>query len=284
MRITNDNTLYIADLSNSRIVVIEPNSTTAIAIIQNGSDSNPLFVTPNDVFVTQKYIYVLDITNSHVIRFFKNRTNPVTIAGITGQYGGPDNTSTIGTCYSIFVDNNENLYVSDFSNNRVVRYSSNSSSGMPGVVIAGRAIGGSNASQFNGPWGIFVNEVGTLYVADLLNHRIQRWDKGASSGVTVAGTGLGGNNLSQLYYPMAIVVDSNEYMYILDSGNNRILRWAPNSDTGECIAACTGNTETGVETLNWPYTLAFDSYGSLFISDSYNNRVQKFQILSSFGE
>ncbi|CAF4945941.1 unnamed protein product, partial [Rotaria sp. Silwood1] len=274
IRITNDDTLYIADSDNSRIVVIRSNSTTAVAIIQNGSDSNPLFSMPGDIFITEKYIYVADLGNSDVVRFFKNRTSPEIIAGIKGQYGNSDNTSTIGFCYSIFVDKNENLYVSDFTNNRVVRYSPNSSSGMPGMIIAGNGTSGNDSSQLNIPWGIFVNEVETLYVVDSFNHRVQIWNNGASFGVTVAGTGVNGNSLSELSYPSAIVVDLNGYMYIVDKGNSRIVRWAPNSNTGECIAACTGITDIGIDILHWPNALAFDSYGSLFISDGNNNRVQ----------
>lgn len=57
---SNDNILYIADYQNNRIVLIAPNSTTAMAIMQNGSDSKPLFQYPTSVFVTEKYIYVLD--------------------------------------------------------------------------------------------------------------------------------------------------------------------------------------------------------------------------------
>ncbi|CAF1499045.1 unnamed protein product, partial [Rotaria sordida] len=73
-------------------------------------------------------------------------------------------------------------------------------------------------------------------------------------------------------------------MYITDFGNNRILRWPPDSNSGECIVTCTGIGGNGIDTLNGPFSLAFDSYGSLFVSDGNNNRVQKFQILSGFGE
>ncbi|CAF3035175.1 unnamed protein product [Rotaria sp. Silwood2] len=284
INIANDNTLYIADVLNNRVVAIGPNSTTAIAIIQNAPDSTSLFAYPIDVFVTQKYLYVSDMDNFRLVRLFKNGTDPVTFAGIQGIYGISLNTSTISYCFNLFVDSNENLYASDLDHHRVVRYPSNSSSGMPGVVIAGNGTSGTSASQLNGPYGIFVNEEGTLYVSDSSNHRIQRWNIGASSGMTAAGTGVHGNRLSQLSYPTGIVVDSNGYMYIVDYGNNRIIRWAPNSSSGICIAACTGTYGNDVDMLSTPFALAFDSYGSLFISDGSNNRVQKFQILSSFGE
>ncbi|CAF4694611.1 unnamed protein product, partial [Rotaria sp. Silwood2] len=153
----------------------------------------------------------------------------------------------------------ENLFVSDTNNNRVVRYSSNSSSGMPGLVVAGNGTEGSSASQLSSPYGVYVNAVGTLYVADSGNSRIQRWNKGASFGVTVAGTEVS-----------------------VDTGNNRILRWPPNSTSGECIVACTGLSGTEVNMLGMPFAMAFDSYGSLFVSDTINNQVQKFQILDGF--
>ncbi|CAF4979269.1 unnamed protein product, partial [Rotaria sp. Silwood1] len=135
-----------------------------------------------------------------------------------GEYGSGLDTSTIGNCFNIFVDSNENLYVSDYDNNRVVRYPSNSSSGMPGVVVAGNGTSGTSASQLNGPRGV------------------------------------------------------------------QILRWPPNSNSGECIVACTGISGVGIDMLYGPFALAFDSYGSLFISDGNINRVQKFQILSGFDE
>ncbi|CAF3273496.1 unnamed protein product [Rotaria sp. Silwood2] len=133
----------------------------------------------------------------------------------------------------------------------MVRYSSNSSSGMPGVLY--------------GPTGVFVNEAETLYVADTRNHRIQRWDNGASSGVTVAGTGVSGSTLFQLSFPRGIVVDSNGYMYIVDYGNNRILRWAPSSNSGECLVACTGTSGSGANMLFLPAALTFDSLANVSI-------------------
>jgi sugar lactone lactonase YvrE len=117
---------------------------------------------------------------------------------------------------------------------------------------------GSNNNQLNQPYGLFVDENGTIYIADYKNHRIMKWYSGATSGIMVAG---------------------NEYMYISEYGNSRITRWPPNANYGECIAACTGTTGTASTQLYEPYSLAFDSNGSLYVSDTGNNRIQKFQIL-----
>jgi sugar lactone lactonase YvrE len=95
----------------------------------------------------------------------------------------------------------------------------------------------------------------------------------------VAGDGTSGTSSTQLSYPTQIVIDTNDYMYISEGGNSRITRWPPNSNYGECIAACTGTSGTASTQLNGPFSLAFDSDGSLYVTDTANNRTQKFQIL-----
>jgi sugar lactone lactonase YvrE len=100
----------------------------------------------------------------------------------------------------------------------------------------------------------------------------------------VAGNGSSGSSFSQLSLPTALVVDANGYMYILDTNNNRILRWAPNATSGVCIAACTGTSGAQTNQLNFPTGVAFDSNGSMYVSDQNNNRIQKFQILDSNSE
>jgi sugar lactone lactonase YvrE len=104
------------------------------------------------------------------------------------------------------------------------------------------------------------------------------WKSGASVGSTVAGNGVQGSSLSQLSAPGGIVLDKNGYIYIADTGNYRIVRWAPNSTTGVCIVACTLTAGTNVNQLGWPTAVAFDDKGSLYVADSPNNRIQKFQI------
>ena len=276
-----DDTLYVADYMNARVVLIKPNSTTAVSVIQYTQNGSSLFTNTPDLFVTEKYLYVLDSWKSHVLRFFKNGTNPTVTAGITDQWEQGLNTSIIYNAYNIFVDSQEQLYVCDAYRSIVIRYPSNSTSGSPGLIVAGNGTYGDGPMQLNWPQGMFVDVVGTLYVADGYNHRIQMWLRGASSGTTVAGTGLAGDSLSQLNYPAAVIVDTNGYMYIADGDNQRILRWAPNSFSGECIIACTGVYGLAANTLAGPVALTFDALGNLFVSDQYNCRIQKFTNLDT---
>ena len=286
IRIDDNDTLYVTDSNNNRIVLIHPNSTTPIATIGTGQGSqNSQLSYPSDIFLTQSSIYVMDTLNYRVQKWSRNLSNPVTVAGITGVDGQSSNsTAVLASAYHIFVDNYENLYVSDTTNNRVLRFPPNTSSGTNGSIVAGDGTTTLSNKSLNGPFGIFIDGAGTLYIADRLNNRIQKWSFGASSGVTVAGNGTGGNALTQLYSPRTVIVDVNQYMYISDGGNFRILRWAPNSNIGECIAACTGVSGVGSTLLRNAYDHAFDSQGSLYVSDRENNRVQKFQMISGSSE
>jgi hypothetical protein len=181
----------------------------------------------------------------------------------------------------LYVDNNDNIYMSDTENHRVLLVHSNSTNF---TIVAGTGVQGPNNDQLNWPYGVFVNHNKTIYIADRYNHRIMKWFSGASAGILAAGDGSPGSSSTQLNEPIHIIVDVNEYMYISDGANARIIRWAPNSNFGICIVACTVTAGTAPTQLNAPHSIAFDSNGSLYVSDWDNHRVQKFQILYSVGE
>ena len=287
IHIADDDTLYIADKYNHRIVVIRPNSTTATQIFGNGSGvAQTQFNQPTDVFVTSTAIFILDTVNYRVQRYSRDGTQIKTVAGNTGLWGSSTSFTGFTISYALFVDVLGFLYVSDCNNHRVMRFPPNSSNGTRAVIVAGTGSAGSSPALLYAPRGIFVTgDDLTLYVADTLNHRIQRWTNNACSGVTVAGTGIAGSGLDQLNSPVAVVVDTNSYMYITDQGNNRILRWAVGACTGECIASCSDTSpgSTADRFLN-ARGIGFDSQGSLYVCDSSNNRVQKFLILPNAGE
>ena len=68
---------------------------------------------------------------------------------------------------SISVDQNGNIYYSDSSQNRVVRFSQYASSATLIAGISGSS--GSQLNQLNNPSGIFLDSTNTLYVADQNN-------------------------------------------------------------------------------------------------------------------
>jgi len=55
------------------------------------------------------------------------------------------------------------------------------------AIVAGGNSAGSSAEQLNYPEDVYVDIDGSMYIADRLNNRIQKWVPGATSGITVAG-------------------------------------------------------------------------------------------------
>ncbi|CAF1430685.1 unnamed protein product [Adineta ricciae] len=257
--------LYISDTSHDRILIVDinsPNDVSAIGSGPNGSLGS--FDAPFGISTTNTSLYVIDFGNNRVQKMLLNGSDPIRVASI----------ARLDRPHNIFVDNNDNIYLSDTFNHSVWLFLSN---GTNGTIIAGDTTYGSDDNQLAFPNGIFVNSNGTLYIADLGNNRVMKWYAGASSGIRVAGNGTRGSSLAQLNSPIYVLVDTNEYVYVSDAWNHRIMRWAPNATVGECIIACTGKKGSSETQLYFPNSLALDSQNSMYVGDYSNNRVQKFQ-------
>jgi hypothetical protein len=61
-------------------------------------------------------------------------------------------------------------------------------------------------------------------------------------------------------------------------GNARIMAYCQNNVTGTRIAG-TGIPGAGATQLNYPYDIAFDSSWNLYVVDTTNSRLQKFNVL-----
>jgi sugar lactone lactonase YvrE len=147
------------------------------------------------------------------------------------------------------------------------------------TVAGGNGAGAAN-DQFNFASGLYVDTSGNVYVADLLNHRVQKWARGATSGITVAGGNGAGIAANQLNKPHGIFVDSSGNLYIADSKNHRIQKWESGATQGTTVA---GGNGIGVashdidlfDRLNNPQGVFVSDDGDVYVADTGNNRIQK---------
>ena len=72
----------------------------------------------------------------------------------------------------MLVDAAGTVYVADWGNHRVMRWSRGATQGT--VVVGGNGEG-KGANQFKGPTGLSFDRQGNLYVADMVNNRVQRF-------------------------------------------------------------------------------------------------------------
>ena len=181
------------------------------------------------------------------------------------------------TCTSIFVSVQNVIYCSMPAYDRIVTKLMYDESDLM-TVVAGSGVKGSAANMLVNPQGIFVNTNLDLYVADTSNDRIQLFRSNTVKGTTIAGI----PNTISLNNPTSVVLDANNYIYILDTGYNRIVSGTSNGF--RCIVSC-GEESDSSNQLTYPSSMAFDSFGNLYVTDSDNDRVQKFLLSkNTFGE
>ena len=158
--------------------------------------------TNNDIFIISGPIYV------RVDKWTHNATNLAPVMNV--NYA----------CYSLFLDIFENLYCSLGDAHMVVRKWSVDDANST-TIIAGNGFNGSTSYMLNLARGIFVDAELNLYVADLVNNRIQLFTFGNLSGTTVAGLGAPGT--IHLDWPTDVALDADGYLFIVEFHTCRII-------------------------------------------------------------
>ncbi|CAF1393462.1 unnamed protein product [Adineta steineri] len=153
------------------------------------------------------------------------------------------------------------------------------------TTVAGREnYQGTTSEYLSSPEGIYVDgNSGTVYIADYVNNRIQKWEKDAHNGTTVAGlsTGEGGSDHESLSEPSSVWVDDETHVvYVADSANERIQRSLYNALVGDTIAGGSG-TGDKLTQFDQPIDLKFDNDGNLYVCDRVNHRVLMFKLINN---
>ncbi|CAF4193568.1 unnamed protein product, partial [Rotaria sordida] len=262
--IDDDQTIYVADYSNSRIVEWKCGATTGQVVAGgNGNGAHQLYY-PYDVIVDKERdsLIISETSNRRVVRWPRRN-------GINGE-------TIIShiSCIGLTMDENGSLYVVDQGKHEVRRYRIGDTEG---TVVAGGNGNGNRLDQLSSPWYVFVARDHSVYVSDHSNHRVMKWEEGAKQGIVVAGGQGAGNSLTQLSSPQGIIVDQLGTVYVADWGNHRIMRWPKGATQGSVIAGGNGQGAQSNQ-LYYPIGLSFDRHGNLYVVEYNNHRVQKFNI------
>ena len=171
------------------------------------------------------------------------------------------------SCSDLFVDIDDSLYCSMLNDHKIDKRWPNGTT----TTIAGIGVAGSTLDMLDRPWGIFVDINFDLYVADSNNHRIQLFRLNQRNGITVAGNGSLRVTI-KLKAPSSVILDGDQYLFIVDTDNNRII--GSNENGFYCLFGCSGEGSTN-DKLSNPLSMSFDSYGNIYVIDSFNTRIQK---------
>src|SRR3990170_5401869 len=194
-------------------------------------------------------LFVVDRYNNRVLRWSSTSKieNGSPAEAVFGQ--SDFNSSSSGLLASkfndplrVFVDSAGCLWVSDYLNNRVLRFDSASfkTTGSSADVVFGQSnftsnTGGTSASKMKGPVGVFVDGGGRLWVSDRLNHRVLRFDNayeksnGANADAVLGQsdftTGTSGLSATKMNRSMGVYVDSEDHLWVCEDDNNRAIRF-----------------------------------------------------------
>lgn len=255
-------------------------------------------------------LWVADTFNNRVLCFEAAafRANLPTADHVFGQ---PDfATGTSGTTASkmsspngVWVDSSDNLWVADSGNNRVLKFASvtSKSSGASADSVIGQAnfttsLAGSGNTGLQSPNSVHVSSKGTLYVSCQNANRVMAFNNAAGLGTNppasfVYGqpdfaTTTSGLTDSKLNGPRGCFVTPDDSLWVTDSSNNRLLRFSKISTKANGAAAdgvigqadfLTATNGVTSQALSSPRGTAFvDATGSLWVADSFNNRVLRF--------
>lgn len=116
---------------------------------------------------------------------------------------------------SMFIDEQDHLWVTDACNHRVQCFDSQ------GNLLLNWGQEGDGLGQLRYPYGITVDEDGNFLLVEYGNHRLQRFTR---DGKSLGCWGSVGRGEGQLYNPWAVVVDSQGAIHVLDTGNHRVHR------------------------------------------------------------
>ena len=195
----------------------------------------------------------------------------------------------------VAVDSSGNIYITDHLNDCIRKVdtigiiTTVAGNGSPGFSGDG---GLATNASLNHHSGVAVDNLGNIYIADQLNHRIRKVD---TNGVitTIAGSGESGFNAggfggdgglatdASLNLPKDVAVDDAGNIYIADSSNHRIRK----VDTSGIITTVAGSNFWGFygdggsatddrARLYLPSGVTVDSAGNIYIADTYNHRIR----------
>jgi sugar lactone lactonase YvrE len=222
----------------------------------------------------------------------------------TGRYSGTEASCSLNFAAAVAVDGDDNLWVTDGFNNRVLRYDNPRGSDRAADLVLGQpSMDATQAPVFplDGP-SIALSEWNFLALAiDTNDSRVAVYPNfgkySYNTPVAILGqpdtatTGCNSTGVSahSLCNPTAALV-YEDYLWIADTGNNRVLRFSPGWLTydysnqqylqhrdADFVFGQPDFTSTACRAGNdgvcAPSGLAIDAHGNLYVSDGGNNRI-----------
>jgi uncharacterized protein (TIGR03437 family) len=290
--------VYAADSQNSIVVRISPSGVLTVVAGNGGAgfsgDGGPATTAslnyPSGVAVDSAgNLYIADSYNNRIRKVSGGTITTVAgngSAAFSGD-GGPATSASLDGPWGVAVDPAGNLYIADIYNERIRRVSGGTITTVAGNGSSGFAGDGgpaTSASLLLDDSGVALDSTGNLYIADSGNYRVRRVTNGTITTIAGNGTaGLSGNGgpatAASLNAPEGVAVDSAGNLYIADVWNGQIRMVSGGTITTVAGTGASGFSGEGgpatTASLYYPFGVAVDSSGNLYIADTLNGRIRK---------
>lgn len=134
---------------------------------------------------------------------------------------------------------------------------------------------GSASGSFNAPYCVDIDGMGSVYVTDQGNHRVQKF---SPEGTFIAAFGSFGSGAGQFNTPSGVAVDAAGFVYVTDRGNHRVQKF---SSTGAYVMSWGGNGQAAGQ-FGLPLGIDVASDGTIVVADFLNDRIQRFTSAGGF--
>ena len=226
------------------------------------------------------------------------------------RFSGPSDVCTDPLTGKVFVVSNSQNRILRFASADAVTTGASAESvlGQPDFSSVTGNADGTSATSLNGPTSCAMDAAGNLFVADGLNMRVLRYDNASAKATGAAADGvlgqpdfavlLSGVAANRLYNSTlyGIALGANGSLFVADAGNRRVLRFdnaaskANGADADGVLgqpdftSAGPGGLTASTFSTSEGYQLegvTLDSFGNLYVSDSDNRRILRFNNAAS---
>ena len=249
-------TLYVSDFDNNRIQMWKNGSTNGITVAGSSTGTegttSSLLKRPFAVtFDNNGFMYVSEKENNRVQQFAPNSLVGTTVAGqANGQEG--TTSSYLKKPTGIGVDKDQNVYIIDTVNQRVVVWPPNATSG--NVLVSHNSLGDGYGL------GLVPNTTNQIYYSTQGGTKsIYLWTFNATA-PTITLNQVQDSANSVLKNPGNIVFDPYGNLYVPDKEPDRVVMFCTNTTVGTVVIQGTDAT------LKNPSSISFDSNLNMYVA------------------